>query len=197
MFHWFGVVQNTRGDALASWQVGLVDVSTEDVVDIFADENSTAIASVSGVANRAVADENGNYDFFVPNGTYTLQFYNAAGVFQRSQRFVAMYGAQNPATVRTETGTAYTLTAADENAVLLFTNAAAITVTLPADVDAAYAVGGGTELHQEGAGQITVVAGAGATVNSADAVDASRAQYSVIGVRKTAANTFKLAGDMA
>lgn len=93
MFHWFGVVQNTRGDALAGWQVGLVNVDTQDVVPIFADENSTPIINVSGVANRAVADDNGNYDFFVPSGTYTLQFYNPSGVFQRQQRFVAMFGA--------------------------------------------------------------------------------------------------------
>lgn len=93
MFHWFGVVTNTRGDALPGWQVGLVQVGTETVVPIFSDENSTPIINVSGVANRAVADDNGNYDFFVPSGTYTLQFYNPSGVFQRQQRFVAMFGA--------------------------------------------------------------------------------------------------------
>lgn len=93
MFHWFGVVTNTRGDALPGWQVGLVEVGTETVVPIFSDENSTPIINVSGVANRAVADDNGNYDFFVPSGTYTLQFYNPSGVFQRQQRFVAMFGA--------------------------------------------------------------------------------------------------------
>lgn len=93
MFHWFDVVQNTRGDALAGWQVGLVNVDTQDVVPIFSDENMTPIATVSGVANRAVADENGNYDFYVESGTYTLQFFNTSGVFQRAQRFVAMFGA--------------------------------------------------------------------------------------------------------
>ena len=93
MFHWFGVVQNTRGDALANWQVGLVEVDTQNVVPIFADENSTPIATVSGVANRAVADLEGNYDFYVPSGTYTLRFFNSAGEFQRDQRFVAMFGA--------------------------------------------------------------------------------------------------------
>lgn len=94
MFHWFGVVQNTRGDALPGWQVSLVDL-TGAAVSIFADENSTPIATVSGIANRAVADENGNYDFFVPSGTYTLQFYNSAGVFQRAQRYLPMYGADS------------------------------------------------------------------------------------------------------
>lgn len=94
MFHWFGVVQNSRGDALAGWQVECVQVADgQTVVPIFADESGTAIASVSGVTNRAVADNSGNYDFFVPEGTYSLKFYNSAGVFQRSQRYLTMYGA--------------------------------------------------------------------------------------------------------
>ena len=194
MFHWFDVVINTRGDALASWQVGLVDVGTQDVVPIFADENSTPIATVSGVANRAVADENGNYDFFVPNGTYTLQFFNPTGLFQRDRRFVAMYGAQNPATVRTITGTTHTLEAVDENAVLRFTNAGAITLTLPADAGANLPVGSGGEIHQKGVGVITVVAGAGATLEASGGAVSSAGQYAVVGWRKDAANTYALFG---
>lgn len=196
MFHWFGVVQNTRGDALPGWQVGLVDLSGAGV-SIFADENSTPIATVSGVANRAVADQNGNYDFFVPNGTYTLQYYNAAGVYQRPQRFVAMYGAQNPATVRTITGTAHTLEAVDENAVLRFTNASAITLTLPADADASIPVGSAGEIHQKGAGVITVVAGAGATLQASGGLVSSGGQFAVMGWRKDAANTYVLVGERA
>jgi hypothetical protein len=93
MFHWFGVVQNTRGDVLPGWQVECVQLADgATVVPIFADESSTPIASVSGVTNRAVANENGNYDFFVPSGTYSLRFYNTSGVFQRSLRYLTMYG---------------------------------------------------------------------------------------------------------
>ena len=192
MFHWFDVVQNTRGDALAGWQVGLVDVDTQDVVSIFSDENMTPIATVSGVANRAVADENGNYDFFVPNGTYTLQFFNTAGTFQRDQRFVAMYGAQNPATVRTITGTSHTLAAADENAVLRFTNNSAITLTIPSGIN--FPVGGGVEIIQKGTGQITPVAGSGVTLSSAG-LTKTRTQNSVAGLRCEAADTYIFAGD--
>jgi hypothetical protein len=94
MFRWFGTVTNTRGDSLPGWQVECVEVGDgQTVVPIFADENGTPIASVSGVANRAVADNEGNYGFFVPSGTYSLRFYNPAGVFQRLQRFLPMYGA--------------------------------------------------------------------------------------------------------
>lgn len=93
MFHFFGVVRRDYGPALANWQVGLVD-SLGAVVDIFSDENSTPIATVSGVANRAVSDASGNYSLFVPNGTYDVQFFNSSGVFQRTVRAVPMYGSE-------------------------------------------------------------------------------------------------------
>jgi hypothetical protein len=94
MFRWFGTVTNTRGDSLPGWQVECVEVADgQTVVPIFADESGTPIVSVSGVANRAVADNEGNYGFFVPSGTYSLRFYNPSGLFQRLQRFLPMYGA--------------------------------------------------------------------------------------------------------
>lgn len=195
MFHWSDVVINNRGDALPNWQVECVDYTDgSTVIPIFSDENSTPILTVSGVTNRALADENGNYDFFVPNGTYSLRFYNAQGVFQRLRRYITMYGAQTPATVETVTGTSYTLIAADNNKVKLFTNSGAITVTLPADADAAYPIGAATEFHQEGAGVITFVAGSGATLVSLNDLASTAGRYAVVGIRKKAANTFKLAG---
>lgn len=128
MFHWFDVVTNTRGDALGGWQVGLVELDTQNVVPIFSDENSTPIVTVSGVANRAIADENGNYDFFVPSGTYTLQFFNSAGVFQRSQRFVAMFGSDDiDAADASATAAAASALAADASA-----DAAAVSETAAA-----------------------------------------------------------------
>jgi hypothetical protein len=93
MFHYFDTITNTRGDSLAGWQVECVQLSDgSTVVPIFADENSTPISSISGIANRAVTDENGNFDFFVPSGTYSLRIYNSSGVFQRTQRYLPMYG---------------------------------------------------------------------------------------------------------
>lgn len=92
MFHWFGVVHDDKGNALPGWQVEVVDLDTTNVVSIFSDESGTAISAVSGVANRAVADVAGNYDLFVPSGTYSLRFYDTAGVFQRTQRYLPMYG---------------------------------------------------------------------------------------------------------
>jgi hypothetical protein len=93
MFHYFDTITNTRGDSLAGWQVECVQLADgSTVVPIFADENSTPISSISGIADRAVTDENGNFDFYVPSGTYSLRIYNSSGVFQRTQRYLPMYG---------------------------------------------------------------------------------------------------------
>lgn len=92
-FHYFGTLTSKLGPSLPGWQVEVVlnsDLST--VVPIYSDENSTPIVTVSDVANRAVSDDAGNFDFFVPEGTYGLRYYNADGVFQYSQRAISMYG---------------------------------------------------------------------------------------------------------
>ena len=94
MFHHFGTVTNTHGDSLPGWQVECVQLSDgETIVPIFSDENSTPIETVSGIANRAITDAEGNVDFWVPNGTYSLRYYDNAGVFRRLQRGLSMYGA--------------------------------------------------------------------------------------------------------
>ena len=95
MFHYFNTVTDDKGNSLPGFQVEVVQLSDgQTVVPIFADENSTPIQTVSGVANRAVADAAGNYDFFVNEGTYSLRFYDAKGGFLKSQRFLPFYGAE-------------------------------------------------------------------------------------------------------
>ena len=97
MFRYLNRVETDAGDALVGWQIEVValdDGST--VIDIFADENSTPISTVSGVANRAVSDSAGNYDLYVASGNYSLKFYNSEGVFQKSLRYLNMYGDLTP-----------------------------------------------------------------------------------------------------
>jgi hypothetical protein len=196
MFHWFDVITNTRGDALAGWQVSLVEVGTQTVVPIFSDENETPIATSSGVTNRAVADENGNYDFFVANGTYTLQFFNTSGVFQRDQRFVAMYGGPDPIVIRPQTATSYTLVLADAYSAIPMTNASAITLTVPPDASVSFEIGTFIEVHQGGAGAVTVAGGSGVTINSRGGASTTAGQFAVLGLRKMAANTWTAMGDI-
>lgn len=128
MFHYFDVCQNQQGDALPGWYVEVVQVDSDTVIPIYADEGGTPIDTVSGVTNRAKTDSVGNYDFFVQDGNYSLKFYNSSGVYQRTQRYLPMYGnlsgaiADGIATITTSAANAAT---SATNAATSETNAAA------------------------------------------------------------------------
>lgn len=98
----------------------------------------------------------------------------------------------------TQTGTSYTLLPSDDGGVVEFSNAAAITTTLPAT----FAVGFSCLLVQVAAGQATFVAGGSATIRQASSLTKTRAQWSVVSayVRTNAGGTtaeWVLSGDMA
>jgi hypothetical protein len=99
--------------------------------------------------------------------------------------------------VNAQTGTTYTLVAADVGLLVTLNNASAITLTLPQDSDATFAVGTYVDGLQLGAGQVTVAAGTGATLRTSGLTAKARAQYSRFGVQKISANTWSLFGDLA
>jgi len=100
--------------------------------------------------------------------------------------------------VNAQTGTTYTLVAADASYKLVTaSNAAAITVTVPSSV---FSAGDVINLQQIGAGQVTFAQGAGVTITSTGATSTApklRAQYSACSVICTASNTFTIVGDIS
>lgn len=100
-------------------------------------------------------------------------------------------------TFNAQTGTTYTLVAGDAGKIISLSNGSAITLTLPQDSDATISVGVYVDLYQLGAGQVTVVAGTGATLRISGLTAKARAQYSRLVVQKMSANTWLLAGDLA
>jgi hypothetical protein len=97
-----------------------------------------------------------------------------------------------------QTGTTYTLVAADASYKLVTaSNAAAITVTVPPSI---FTAGDVVNLQQIGAGQVTFAQGAGVTITSTGATSTApslRAQYSACTVICTASNTFTVIGDLS
>jgi hypothetical protein len=87
--------------------------------------------------------------------------------------------------------TARILTADDDKVNVEFTNAAAITVTVNADVMPENSI---TYLTQGAAGQVTVVAGSGVTIDYSDTLN-TRTQESMIGLKQIQLNKFELFGD--
>ncbi len=97
----------------------------------------------------------------------------------------------------TQAGTAYTLALADASTAVECSSASAVSITVPADSAVAFPVGTVIELLQYGTGTLTVAAGGGVTIRSANNLLSARTQYSVLSLRKRATNEWVLAGDLA
>jgi len=101
-------------------------------------------------------------------------------------------------TLNAQTGTTYTLVAADATYKLVTcSNAAAITVTIPPSI---FTAGDTINIQSIGAGITTFAAGSGVTITSTGATSAApnlRAQFSACTVICTAANTFTIVGDLS
>lgn len=96
-----------------------------------------------------------------------------------------------------QTGTTYTLVAADLGKIVTLSNAGAITLTVPPSV---FASGNIINIQQIGAGQVTLAQGAGVTITSTGATASApklRAQYSAASIVCTGSNTFTVIGDIA
>lgn len=90
--------------------------------------------------------------------------------------------------VNNQTGTSYTLVAADGGKMVRCSNAAAVSLTLPTGT---FTVGDVVLVRQVGAGQVTA---SGGTVNPAS--PKTRAQNSVMSLHYVAADTWDASGDL-
>jgi hypothetical protein len=96
-----------------------------------------------------------------------------------------------------QTGTTYTLVAADLGKLVTLSNASAITLTLPPSI---FATGNEIHIQQIGVGQVTLAQGAGVTITSTGATASApklRARYSAATIICTASNTFTVVGDLS
>jgi hypothetical protein len=96
-----------------------------------------------------------------------------------------------------QTGTTYTLVAADSGKLVTASNASAITVTIPPSV---FAAGEQINLQQIGVGQVTFAAGAGVTITSTGATVAApkiTSRYGAATIICTASNVFTIIGGLS
>lgn len=70
------------------------------------------------------------------------------------------------------------------------------TITVPPNSGVAFPIGTTINLSADGAGQVSVVAGSGVTINSAGSALKLRVQYSKATLVKSAINTWSLSGDI-
>jgi hypothetical protein len=98
--------------------------------------------------------------------------------------------------LNTQTGTTYTLVAADAGDLVTLTNSSPITVTVPTNASVPFATGSQITIIQSGSGNVTVVGDTGVTVSSADGDLKLRTQWSAATLIKTGTNSWVLIGDI-
>ena len=102
-----------------------------------------------------------------------------------------------PLQINAQVGTTYTFVLADAGKMVTSANGSAQTITVPPNSSVAFAVG--TQIILQGilAGVVTLVAGAGVTVNSKDAALAIDGQWAAVTLVKTATDVWSLIGALA
>jgi hypothetical protein len=91
----------------------------------------------------------------------------------------------------------YTLVLTDAAKAIELTNAGSTTITVPPNSSVAFPVGTVIEVNRLGAGALTLGAGSGVTLLSPGSLLGLRAQYSTASIRKSATDTWVVAGDLA
>ena len=99
-------------------------------------------------------------------------------------------------TVRTQSGTSYTLVLGDAGDYIQTTSTTAVTITVPLQSSVAWAADTEIYFEQNNTGQITIAGASGVTVNSSETLK-SFARYSVIALKRVAENVWTLTGERA
>ena len=91
----------------------------------------------------------------------------------------------------------YTAVLTDDGKLCTMSNASANNFTVPPNSSVAFGIGTQLNIAQLGAGQTTIVAGAGVTLNSAGSKLKLNAQYAVATCVKTDTNTWFVVGNLS
>lgn len=97
---------------------------------------------------------------------------------------------------QTQQAAAYTLALADAGTIVETTSASAVTVTVPPNSSVAFPVGTTVVVRQYGAGETTVVAGAGVTIRSRSSAYRLAGQYAEASLVKRGVDEWVLTGDV-
>ena len=99
--------------------------------------------------------------------------------------------------INAQTGTTYTTVLADDGKLVTCDNAASIALTIPPNSSVAYGIGTQINIAQLGAGQVTITAGAGVTLNSSGTKLKLKDQYAVATCVKTDTDTWFVVGNLS
>ena len=192
-----------------------IKVGTGDDLEIYHDGSNSIIYNVSGTVaplqirgyGTAFTNSDASQTFIEQSsvgystGEWGIKLYhnqmgNSSLKFKTTQEGIDVTGGVvSEIQINAQTGTTYTTVLADQSKLVTLDNASAITVTIPPNSSVAYPTGTKIDLLAKGAGQVTVAAGTGVTVNSSQTLKL-RAQWSAASVVKLATDTWVLVGDL-
>lgn len=165
----------------------LVSGQSEDVSQILANFNLIATVINGGIDNSNI------------NAAAAILASKLAGYPTDGAKFLAGDGTWKVVTTTSSTnaqvGTTYTLAIGDANNIVEVANAGAITVTIPLNATVAFPVGTVIHVVQTGAGQITIAAAGGVTLNSTPGLKIA-AQWGVVTLLKRATDTWLAFGNL-
>ena len=99
-------------------------------------------------------------------------------------------------TVRTQSGTSYTLVLGDAGDYIQTTSTTAVTITVPTQASVTWAADTEIYFEQNNTGQITFVGASGVTINSSETLK-TFARYSVVALKRVASDVWTLTGERA
>lgn len=105
-------------------------------------------------------------------------------------------GGSSYSSVRTQSGTSYTLVLGDAGDYIQTTSTTAVTITVPLQSSVAWAADTEIYFEQNNTGQITIAGASGVTINSSETLK-SFARYSVLALKRVAENVWTLTGERA
>ena len=138
------------------------------------------------------------WEFFVPSEGWWFhvndedKFYKHNGTSW--EVFTSGGGGGSSLTINQQTGTSYTLALTDKNTLVEMANASANTLTVPPNSSVAFSVGDQIHVRQDGAGQTTIAAGSGVTINYVGSLSL-RTQGSLVVLIKRATDAWDMVGD--
>lgn len=181
-------IQMQYASSVAVWYVISTDVPLSGL-----DARYVSLTGIATLTNKTISGSNNTLSNIAVSSLSTTGTASSSTYLRGDG---VWSGVNSQVTTNNQTGTSYTLVLTDAGKVIELNNAAAITLTVPPVSSVAFSAGDVIELWQQGAGQVSVAAGAGVTIRSSGSKLKLTGQYSSAALRYRGSDEWVLVGDL-
>jgi hypothetical protein len=186
-------VSITAATTSAAGSMSSADKTKLDGIAAGAEVNQNAFSNVAVSGQTTVAADTKTDTLTLVAGTNITLTTDAT---TDTITIAASGGGTSYSTVRTQSGTTYTLALTDAGDYIQTTSTTAVTITVPPQSSVTWAADTEIYFEQNNTGQIAILAGTGVTVNTSETLK-SFARYSVLALKRVAENVWTLTGERA